>query len=1034
MGLFMSTVRLTQKPAAYLRHVPCLRWVKVVLSVVLLMAMAGASLGQTHTWKAVPADNNWFNSANWDGDGSYPGTADEVVVGAGAAITLTNETAVLASFTMTGGTLTFTNWLTRLRATTVDLQAGALALPAAFTSTVMSNRIWIVCQDLTLGATATINVDGKGYIAGTGPGGASTLQRRGGGGHGGRGGFGDSGGGGITNDAVHEPVNPGSGGAHAGAGGSGGGAVRIQATGTVDLQGTIYARGANNSVWTGGGGSGGSIWIECVQFAAGAGALLNADGGNGTTHGGGGGGGRIALTYDSLQGLPGLRFSTAPGVGWADSAGNIDTYGWFPGSGWGTVSLSDTGLVTQTLDNNRFQKANLYVPDLLTLSLNNLTVENCSVILAMPGLALSVAGNLTIGTNGYFGIGEYGGSSNAQLTVGNNLIVTNGGLFSVYSGPAVVALDDFGARVRVTNTMAVADGSWVYPHSHPVDGGSPLFVAGTLTVAAGGGFNAHARGYGAKLGPEPGNDSGSRGAGGGHGGRGGSSDAYFHAGGVVNGTVDRPMRPGSGGGSQAHGGGLIAVDADSAVISGMLKADGARGWGTGNLGGGAGGGIVIDCTTLSGQSARFQANGGNGSSGLGGGGGGGRIALHYTTINGLSDPQFSTAPGTGYSTGRETDSWWHQAGEGTLWCTSTNLLSATINSNRFTQVRFHANGFTTWTVSSLAISNSSICFGTDGFELNVTGNLTIGTNGSLGMGAISGDARPSLTCGGNLVVRNGGALHVFGGLTNGVDAALGATVEITGDLLVESGAWIYPYTHAGSGGSPRFRARKLEVAALGGFKAIGRGYPTQSGPGAGTFAGTWRGGGGGHGGWGGDGSSTARGGTTNGLLLATMFPGSGGGNLNGNNPPTGGSGGGVIWLELRGTAQVDGLLNADGTDARVNSGGGSGGGILINARRYAVGGTAVLNARGGKGQADHGGGGGGGRMVFWLGVEDNLKSWLIAGGDAEGLNVSTEAFDGFAGTVSVDFGFGYTGGLQDAEIGTIRYVDGRSAGTVIMFR
>ena len=95
---------------------------------------------------------------------------------------------------------------------------------------------------------------------------------------------------------------------------------------------------------------------------------------------------------------------------------------------------------------------------------------------------------------------------------------------------------------------------------------------------------------------------------------------------------------------------------------------------------------------------------------------------------------------------------------------------------------------------------------------------------------------------------------------------------------------------------------------------------------------------------------------------------------------------------------------------------------------------ALLDSTAGCGGKSANGGGGGGRMVFWLGVEDNLKSWLIAGGDTEGLNVSTEAFDGFAGTVSVDFGFGYTGELQDAEIGTIRYVDGRSAGTVIMFR
>ena len=103
------------------------------------------------------------------------------------------------------------------------------------------------------------------------------------------------------------PTGPGSGGgkivtAPLATGGSGGGAIRIEASGAVTMNGTITANGSfpvDSSY--GGGGSGGSIYIMCNTFGGDTNGVLRAAGGDGIAggsgDGGGGGGGRIAVWY-----------------------------------------------------------------------------------------------------------------------------------------------------------------------------------------------------------------------------------------------------------------------------------------------------------------------------------------------------------------------------------------------------------------------------------------------------------------------------------------------------------------------------------------------------------------------------------------------------------------------------------------------------------------------------------------------------------------------------------------------------------------
>ena len=103
------------------------------------------------------------------------------------------------------------------------------------------------------------------------------------------------------------PVFPGSGGGagYRGTGAPGGGAIRLQATGVVELNGTLTAEaGPHNGDAQG--ASGGSVFVLAGAFRGGPQAVMKANGGSGNTYSHGGGG-RIAvgigLTEDEIAGL-----------------------------------------------------------------------------------------------------------------------------------------------------------------------------------------------------------------------------------------------------------------------------------------------------------------------------------------------------------------------------------------------------------------------------------------------------------------------------------------------------------------------------------------------------------------------------------------------------------------------------------------------------------------------------------------------------------------------------------------------------------
>ncbi len=139
---------------------------------------------------------------------------------------------------------------------------------------------------------------------GKGPGAASSEIT--GGSHGGKGGKANAN---LVYDDELRPCMAGSGGSSYGNqwahGGAGGGLIYVSATnGTICVDGTIDASGANGSVFVngyGGGGSGGTIMLEAKYFLGGETGALLANGGdtrpadNASLRSGSGAGGRIAV-------------------------------------------------------------------------------------------------------------------------------------------------------------------------------------------------------------------------------------------------------------------------------------------------------------------------------------------------------------------------------------------------------------------------------------------------------------------------------------------------------------------------------------------------------------------------------------------------------------------------------------------------------------------------------------------------------------------------------------------------------------------
>jgi hypothetical protein len=604
------------------------------------MTFTAGVLPVTKTWSATAgSDSNWFTASNWTPSGS-PSTGDVVLIDSSLStitnVVLTNATAPLGALIISNRYLTCSNWTTAINATNVILRnAGIFTLPSAFTNNQMSNRVWIVCSNLIVHTGATINVDALGYADRNGRG-AGTIGTGGSGaGYGGKGGMG----GallaiGNPYGSTNAPLDPGSGTASyiGSAGHHGGGAVRIDASGSVIINGLISANAGRvtspSPVNFAAGGSGGAIYISCKTLGGTTNGMLRANGGSGGSSGGGGGGGRIAIDYQSLDGTPGVQCSANRGVaGWQtiDVNSPLEAYApqmgtlWFPNpdfidkaiSAWSGSGLSAfNGYVY-------FGNTNAWTATSLVLSNSTLGIPGCNNWTFSNGLTL-VSGGLIVPTN-------------AAIQCNGNLLMTNSSTLIAYGGRTNAA-NAYGTLVTVTGTLTIATNCWIYPFSESTNGGSVRFqVGGNLIIQMGGGVNAYGRGFAYGTGYGKGTSN----AGGGYGGKGGNSQGGT-AGGSPYGVTNAPRHPGSGGSRYGavyptynNGGGLIWFEIiGDAIIDGTLNANGAAGNNPPNYGaGGSGGAILLLCNSLSGgNSGRIWANGGTGGTAAGAGGGG-RVSI-----------------------------------------------------------------------------------------------------------------------------------------------------------------------------------------------------------------------------------------------------------------------------------------------------------------------------------------------------------------------------------------------------------------------
>lgn len=698
---------------------------KQLILAVLGVALAGAAAaGTARIWGGDGDGVSWSDGSNWSPAG-VPQEGDSVKVGAGATVLLAQSTEALTAFTMSGGSLIFSNWTTRLVADEIALNGGSITHAVCDTNATPGNisRVHIECVNLYVAASAAINVAEKGYRGALDAGkygqGSGGSRDYGGASHGGHGGVGAI--------ATHTgpiygsylaPVDPGSGGGARAVnepGGHGGGAVRIEATGRVVLNGTINADG-QAVVRNNGGGAGGSIFITCETFVA-TNGTLRAQGGNTRQSGGtgyGGGGGRIAVVYDLVEQAL-LNQMTSPRI-------NILLGGGYGASGSrygmpGTLYLSDAGFYPPA--SNILKGGALLIEGFDQWSANSLTVDSGRLVLP-PGFELNVANDLvisgvgagletsnaTIVVGGDFVVGSlqptflYGGGNSSLdvsgsllvnagefhwhgaqdpaslLRVGADCIVTNNATLSLYAAATNGISELPGARVEVGGTLIVYTNSWLMPYSQPTNGGSVFMATRVVELKSGGGIDADAKGFGAPgwndppaltvkpgYGPGAGRDM----TGGGHGGLGGAKATGVRTGGAINDCERHPKYPGSGGATYGgdaggRGGGLVWLFVEKTLtINGEIRARGnttpTNPYKIDVGGGGAGGGIYLRSRRLEGNGA-IMADGGvsnyeraGGSGGGSGGSGGGGRVALWQQIDNFTGI-VSVEPGLAYDAAR----------------------------------------------------------------------------------------------------------------------------------------------------------------------------------------------------------------------------------------------------------------------------------------------------------------------------------------------------------------------------------------------
>ena len=320
--------------------------------------------------------------------------------------------------------------------------------------------------NLTIQPGGSINLTGKGYGSGGGPG-AGGGYNGSGASYGGRGGKCIYAG--FTNislptyGSVSAPANWGSGADGDASGAStGGGALKLNLTGKLTVNGPIVADGRNQS-HNGGCGSGGSIYIFANDIA-GTNQITTRGALSSWTSSSGGGGGRIAVYTSNTFGNVIFGAEGAPGDFGRGAAGTIylkgpaDTYGKLLISNSNLVTLAD---VTTRIPTNNFTGAgtNLDVGSVVLQNAGNLEVPTGMVLVVHSYWTNSAV--FTAGTNSTVVLGDTIAAAVYGNTTFFNLTSTNLGKVLTFQAGRTNTVQGTLALANVT-LKSTASGQYTY--------------------------------------------------------------------------------------------------------------------------------------------------------------------------------------------------------------------------------------------------------------------------------------------------------------------------------------------------------------------------------------------------------------------------------------------------------------------------------------------------------------------------------------------------------------------------------------------
>lgn len=484
----------------------------------------------------------------------------------------------------------------------ITINAGGVLTHSANTN-VETYHLDIVCQTLTV--NGSVNVNGRGYSAGNGPGAATGNAGPSYGGMGGR----TSGVPGASYGSIRQPEDLGSGGNNS----AGGGWVQIDAA-TLNLNagGLISANGNNGSGLGGTGGTGGTIRLIADDIT-GTGATLSATGGDGAV--GAGGGGRIAINYDNTTyagGVAGITYLVRGGDGSQAAAGTV----------YHKRNMVDTHGHLMVLNSPRTYNDIATTPMLETLPFDSITTDSTGT----PQIPLGYSMELPGQNVGYRMVVE------GDFTLpggGDDLTILNGGYF------------EWRRSIPLTLDNLTIDAGGILTHTANTSSKQYYISVEANNVVVNGSILADAKGYSAGYGPGY-NSIAPKGAH--YAGYGGVTTSAEAASANPYG-MDKMKSPDDFGSSSAtntgtvgrRGGGYIRLNVmNDLTVNGTIAARGQAATTTpDSVGAGSGGSIYITADEILGNAGTISADGGNGTYGAwgayGASGSGGRIAVVMNT-------------------------------------------------------------------------------------------------------------------------------------------------------------------------------------------------------------------------------------------------------------------------------------------------------------------------------------------------------------------------------------------------------------------